>query len=212
MNNISIFIGTCDKYAFLWDDFVYLFNKYWDHSVECKKYFLSDKITKDYEGFDWILGNGLSQPDKIKLACDSVEDKYILWLQDDYFFRRTISKEEIFQYIGLMELVPIDRFGIHVDSMLYSAKHISDKIYKLNQFSSYSISLQASIWNKNFLKYCTFDLSTPWEMEINGTMMLNNKVHHQIYYAVQEPPWYLEAMSKGEFTTDYYKIKKEEGL
>jgi len=68
--NFTILVGTCEKYSFLWDNFTTLFNKYWDHSIECQKYFLSDVNSKPYDGFDWIIGNGLSQADRIRLACD----------------------------------------------------------------------------------------------------------------------------------------------
>ena len=82
----------------------------------------------------------------------------------------------------------------------------------MNQFTSYSISMQASIWNKKFLESCLVENENPWEFEINGSLRLNQHRPHNIWYSSQDNPWYLEAMRKGKFTEDYFKIKEEENL
>ena len=35
--DLSIVVGSCDKYSFLWDKFTKRFNQYWDVDVELKK-------------------------------------------------------------------------------------------------------------------------------------------------------------------------------
>jgi len=210
--NFTILVGTCEKYSFLWDNFTTLFNKYWDHSIECQKYFLSDVNSKPYDGFDWIIGNGLSQADRIRLACDTVNTDYILWLQDDYFFRKTINKCFFENYFSLIQNLDIDRFGIHEDSTFYNKSLLSNSVYKKSQDTLYSISMQASIWKKSFLKYCTFNYNNIWEMEVDGSQVLNNTITHKIYFDKQDPPWYLEAMRQGQYTSWYYDIIREEKL
>ena len=38
--DLSIVVGSCDKYSFLWDKFTKRFNQYWDVDVELKKFFM----------------------------------------------------------------------------------------------------------------------------------------------------------------------------
>ena len=72
--------------------------------------------------------------------------------------------------------------------------------------------MQASLWNVNFMYKCFKDNETPWEFEVDGSERLNRSKNHRIFYAAQDPPWYLEACRKGAFTDDYYNICKEEGI
>lgn len=208
----SILINTCDKYHFLWNDFVELFNKYWDHNIECDKYFLTETITKKFDNFEWITAGTVPYSQCIKKACEAIDTDYILWLQDDYFLRKTIYKEEMDVYFNLVKDFSINRFGIHENSSLYNSVRIKNNLYKMNQFTSYSISMQASIWNKKFLESCLVENENPWEFEINGSLRLNQHRPHNIWYSSQDNPWYLEAMRKGKFTEDYFKIKEEENL
>lgn len=208
----TILIGTCDKYNYLWNDFVHLFNKYWDHSIECKKYFLSETISAEYEGFETFLPGKIPYSECIKFALDNISTDYVLWLQDDYLFRKTINKNQIDKYMDFITTFKVNRFGIHDDSTLYNKIHIKDTLYKLFQYSMYTISMQASIWEKDFFRSCLIHGENPWEFEINGSARLNHQRSHYIYYDAQTTPWYVEAMRKGNRTEDYYIVKEIEGL
>ena len=208
----TILIGTCDKYQFLWDDFVHLFNKYWDGSIECDKYFLSETIAPQYDGFKSLLPGKVPYTDCLQYALDNIHSKYVLWLQDDYFFRKTISKSTFISYLDFITEYNVDRFGIHDDSQFYMKTHVKDNLYRLSQYSLYTISMQASIWNTDFFKLCIKESENPWQFEVNGSIRLNSNIQHYIYFDKQDSPWYVEGMRKGEFTQDYYRIKQEENL
>jgi hypothetical protein len=210
--DITLLVGTCDKYNFLWKNFSILFDRYWDHSINISKYFLSETVSYNDYGFKSILPGKIPYSDCLKYALKCVDTKYILWMQDDYFLQKTICKSQFQYYMNLID-IGIDRFGIHDDSIYYSKYHIINNIYKLHQYSLYTISMQASIWNKEFFESCLISsgTETPWEFEVNGSQRLNNK-NHNIVFDKQETPWYKEAMRKGQFTTDYYSILESERL
>jgi hypothetical protein len=210
--DFAILIGSCDKYHYLWNRFSYLFHKYWDREIDVKKYIITQEADPMLNGIETIkVGN----PDftyGVKRALDLINADNILWLQDDYFFRNKIDYNTFQKYYNLFEEWQADRFGIHEDSQLYSPAHVVNNIFRLQQYSLYTLSMQASLWNVNFMYKCFKENETPWEFEVNGSERLNQSVQHRIFYAAQEPPWYLEACRKGAFTDDYYNICKQEGI
>lgn len=211
--DITLLVGTCDRYSFLWQNFCILFDRYWDKSINIDKYFVSETIPCNEYGFKTILPGKIPYSDCLKYAISFVNTKYILWMQDDYFLQKTIDKS-IFQYYMSIINNGIDRFGIHEDSEFYSKTHVINDIYRIQQNSLYTISMQASIWNKDFFKSCLIESGSenPWEFEINGSQRLNSSKIHNILFDKQQEPWYKEAMRKGQFTQDYYSILEKERL
>lgn len=215
--NFTILIGTCDKYSFLWNDFVTLFNRYWDDRINVKKYFLSETIKREFEGFDFLTPGNVAYSDCIRHALDQIDTEYVLWMQDDYFLQKTITKEQFENYFKLITDSQIDRFCINrpstaVNSMTFYKT--DDGYDRLIQNSYYTISMQISLWNKDFFKKCLPHsiTETPWEFEINGSQRLNNSIKHNIIYELTDDYWYYEAMRKGKFTDHYERIKIKENL
>lgn len=211
IDKFTILIGTCDKYSFLWNDFVKLFNRYWDDTIKVKKYFLSETLSEDIEDFEFITPGKIPYSDCIKNALDIIQTPYVLWLQDDYFLRKKINKDMFEYYFNFIEENNVNRFGIKENSRYYNKTHVIDNVWKINQNSMYTISMQASIWEINFFKSCLISNESPWDFEIKGTKRLNKKKHN-IYFHLQETPWYIEGMKKGKMTSDYHKIKEIEKL
>tara|TARA_R110000868_G_scaffold66884_5_gene198906 strand:- start:1052 stop:1702 length:651 start_codon:yes stop_codon:yes gene_type:complete len=210
--NFAILIGSCDKYHYLWDHFNYLFHKYWDGKIDVKKYIITQEADARLNGIENIKVGDPSYTLGLKRALDLMNVDNILWLQDDYFFRRKIDYKEFERYFNLFIEWQADRFGIHEDSELYSKQNVVENINKLSQNSLYTISLQASLWNVNFLYKLLDKDESPWEFEVDGSSRLNFSNRHRIFYATQDDPWYLEACRKGELTNDFYNICKEEGI
>lgn len=211
--DITLLVGTCDKYSFLWKNFAILFDKYWDHNINISRYFLSETIAFNDYGFSTLLPGKLPYSDCLKFALDYVDTKYVLWMQDDYFLQKTVTKSTLDYYMSIIDN-GVDRFGIHEDSVYYHKSHLINTVYRLHQHSLYTISMQASIWNKNFFKSCLIKHGheNPWEFEVNGSTRLNSTQTHNILFDKQEEPWYNEAMRKGKFTAEYYDILKKENL
>ncbi len=210
--NIALIVGSCDKYHFLWDKFSFLLDKYWDKGIDIPKYIITQNVDPKIHNIQSILVETPLYTTGLRKALDTIKNEYVLWLQDDYFLRRKLSFGDFNTYCGLTESWKADRFGIHEDSTLYAKQQVCNNIYKLKQFSLYTISLQASIWKTDFLYSLLDHEESPWEFEVQGSERLNNHKQHNIYYAAQDPPWYLEACRKGEFTNDFYNICNEEGI
>jgi hypothetical protein len=211
--NLSVIINSCDKYEFIWNQFVKLFDKYWDYNINVPIYFLTEDKPISHTNFISITNGKLNWTKSVKLALNQINTKYILWLQDDYFLRKTIYKNNLMDYLEFIQYYNVGRFGIHGDSNLYYLNKDSNSSYfRYRQNSLYTISLQASIWNKEFFQSCLHaDEESPWQFEIDGTSRLN-KTNHKIFVDLQYIPWYQEALKQGQYTKDYFDICKQENI
>lgn len=210
--DITLLIGTCDKYSFIWKEFIFYFNKYWDNDIEIEKYFMTETLVDDtIENFKFIKNGKIPYSNCLINTLNQISTKYILWMQDDYLLRRTLKKELFDDYLKFVKENNADRLGICEDSSLYSTHHISDNFFKFNQNSRFTISMQSSIWNAEFLKSCLIPNENPWQFEDNGSKRLNKR-NHNIYIVTQDPPWYSEALRQGQYTQWYHELKKEETL
>lgn len=207
--NLSLLVGSCDKYSFIWDKFFKLFDKYWDHSITIDKYFVTEHKPAFHKDFRPLCVGNYIWTKFARLALQQINTDYILWMQDDYFLRKTISAEQFSNYMNFVETNNVDRLGIHGHSNLYS---YVDPSGRLTQNSLYTASLQASIWNKKILlSLLEQNDETNWRFEIDGTIRFN-QTQHKVYVSVQQESWYLEALKQGSYTQDYFNICKEENL
>lgn len=207
--NLSLVVGSCDKYDFIWDKFFTLFDKYWDHDITINKYFVTEHKPARHKSFRPLCVGNYIWTKFARLALSYVETDYILWMQDDYFLRKTIPLEQLSNYMNFVEINNVDRLGIHDHSNLYS---YANSAGQLKQKSLYTVSLQASIWNKKtLLSLLEQNDETNWQFEIDGTKRFNENSNN-VYVSVQNPPWYLEALKQGSYTQDYFDICKEENL
>ena len=209
--SLSVIINSCDKYEFIWDKFFSLFNKYWDFNINAPIYFLTENKPINKHNIIPLTPSTIPWSQAIKFALDNIQTKYVLWLQDDYFLRKTITQDKFSDYLDFIDYYNVDRFGIHDNSYLYSYEQCNN-YNKLKQYSLYTISMQSSIWNTKFFKSClNTEPETIWHFELNGTERLNQR-QHNIYFDRQEPSWYKEALRMGKYTEDYYSICEQENI
>lgn len=205
--DLSIVVGSCDKYSFLWDKFTKRFNQYWDVDVELKKYLISETIEFNSDTFETLKCGKVSYTECLKKSLENINTKYILWLQDDYFMIRTLPKQIILDcYELILNNENIIRVGIHPNSKYYTTLKHNNNFLKLSKKSQYTISMQSSIWNRekllSFLNNSPNE--SPWQFEINGSQRLNKTKYDVLFYELKED-WYIEAMKKGKKTKIYYE-------
>lgn len=206
--DLSIVVGSCDKYSFLWDKFTKRFNQYWDVDVELKKYLISETVDFSGNTFETLKCGKVPYTKCLENTLESIDSKYILWLQDDYFLVKKLNSKIIYDSYNLISKESnIIRVGIHLDSKYYSTtKHNDTPFNKFSKNSMYSISMQSSIWDREkllkFLKESPNE--SPWEFELNGTKRLNMTDYDVFFHKLQDS-WYEEAMKKGVKTKVYYE-------
>lgn len=216
--NITILIGTCDKYQFLWKDFVYLFDKYTQNEFSnIRKVFMSETRSESIDGYEFFTPGKIPYSNALIQLLDTVDTDYVLWMQEDYFLSRYIPITQFEKYFEYVVSNSVDRFQVECPTLMESTgvpvlnEFITkgDSLYRLNQDSRFSINMQASIWNVEFFKSILIPNESPWQLEEWGSRRANTRPHHLIHHVIPNiSMWYHQAMVRGKRTDGYWLSKK----
>jgi len=176
---LKLYIPTCNKYLWLIKPFSFLFNKFWDDSIEV--IYLGYK-TPDFDlpsnfsfvsfGDDDNLSNWARD---LRTYFESVEDEYFMVTVDDSFlidYTDVELYEKVLKYLKTTDK-NIGRFGLERD--LVTREHYYFDTYEgvglVEQapMAANRISIRWSIWKKDYIIRFLKDGRTPWTFEENGT-------------------------------------------
>ena len=212
--DISVLIGTCDKYSILWDNFVTLFDKYWE--IDCNKLFVSENYKKNYDGYDFYLPGNLNWSNRIISSLETITTEYTFFVLEDYYFTETLSKEEIEFHLEYMKETSANKVMLDCKSrhMLYceNRPYRGKNLYRVHETSSYLTSVQPSIWKTSYLKECLIPDWSPWDFEIIGSLNRRHK-EKNTYLMAREKLTYWNAVRKGlKLSPGWQEIKNKENL
>ena len=158
LEDISILVASCDKYAGLWEPFVTLLFKNWP-SLEAGNehqnipiFFISNKKKLNNLRINNIrFPNEISWSDNISNTLDQINTKYVLYLQEDYLFTDPINIDllaKILQYAKTQNAAYVSL--ISMGQTIKNNKLIESPINlaEIDKNSEYRTSLQAAIWEK----------------------------------------------------------------
>ena len=180
MTDYSILINTCDKFEDCWQPFFLLFKKYWP---DCNgKLFLNTEY-KDfsYAGLDitaikGCAAKGFPKSQRatwsqcFKWALEALPTDIVLYMQEDYFLKSTVSNQLVEQYVALMQQ--------HKDIRCI---HLTDQAVQTEADSGYEnlktvqivqrdrVSCQAALWQKDELLSLIKEQESAWEFEEFGS-------------------------------------------
>lgn len=200
--DLAVVVGSCDRYSFLWEKFTARYNKYFDLNIGTEKYILSETVETTNDTFNILKCGKVPYTRFLEKALIQIEAKYIFWLQDDYYFTRSVPTEVIEESYNLINQdQSLIRVGIQENSKYYTVKESTGNFKRLSKDSEYSVSMQSSIWDRekllDFIKNSPDE--TPWQFETDGSKRMNKTSHEVMFYELPEA-WYQEAMKKGNQT------------
>ena len=212
INNLSVLIGTCDEYCPLWENFSICFDRYWKHRT--RNIFVGETIpVPSYANttFETILcGKGLPWGQKM-LEGIKVSEEYIFFILEDYFFHYSYSAQQLNTYVEDMKLHKMNRLQISVSGHQKYAAVDNLNYDQIVPNSNYLISMQPSIWRKEFLLNVLKPEYSPWDFELKGSRQIKNK-ETGIYIDRAVPTVYFNAVRRGFIKTvgweDFRKQQK----
>lgn len=177
--NLSVLIGTCDKYSPLWESFQITFDRYWKFNT--KNVFVGE--TKEIPfctdtKFETVLSNKSTWGCRMIEGLELCDSDYIFFILDDYFFNYTYSEEQMNRWISDMEKYDMNR--LQVCGPPGPQRHMEGDGTPYKRFqpdSPYIISIQPSIWKKSYLLERLKCEYSPWDFEIKGSELLLNTDH-----------------------------------
>jgi len=197
--NLSVLIGTCDKYSPLWENFSICFNRYWQ--IDTNNIFVGE--TKEVPNFKTILCD-VNRPwgERMLTGIEECSD-YIFFILDDYFFHTSFTFDQINTYVQDANMFNINRLQIAPSSLQQYALDPLCPYNSIVDTSKYILSMQPSIWKKSFLKKVLLKEYSPWDFELTGSRVLHTlrdkqtTCKHRVYIDQNAPDCYFNAVRVG---------------
>ena len=174
----AILVNTYDGFEDCWNPFFKLLSVYWP-DCDGKLYLNTEKKEFSFPGLEIVslkvaegVDRRLTWSECLINALDSIEEEYVLYLQEDYFLESQVNNGLINEIFDLMkERDAID--CIHFLSTVGTGKeYLKEKEYTLYErdlAANYSISCQAAFWKKSVLKSYVNPKENGWRFELNGS-------------------------------------------
>lgn len=194
MKDITFFIYTNSKYAFLWKMFFSQLEELVGEEV--KKIVLSDSFPKTIENSDCITySDEDTVSEHIIKGLEKVETKYIFWFQEDNIPYQYVNKEKLLNCLEFLENTNHDYVKIRKEGTkdlwsvnekrksqwgYFSKKskiiNIRDNFFEINNDDPMLYSHQLTIWKKNsFEKVHRHMISIKDKYKDVETIKSNNK-------------------------------------
>lgn len=221
--NCAVLISSCDAFEDVWRPFFTLFFRYWP-DCPFKVYLLNNYKKFDFPGVEVInVGEDKKWASNMIKALDRVKEKYILYLQEDYFFQSLVNNDNIDAVIkfaedkkaGYIRLVPYPSPDITDPEIMGPSGNIyfGQKIGLIKPDSKYRTSLQAAVWNKEILLEILVDGESGWDMELRGS--IRSMETKQPFFSTVKPVidyFPKTAIKKGRWYYDAVRLCRKEGI
>jgi len=195
---MKLLVHSCNSRSWLW--------KHWEN------YFYRSGWLIDYT----IIDGDEAFSDQLKTALESIDDEYIFYMLDDFFIRRPLY---FYKYLNMAIDMKMDalrlqpgvqhnslpyRFGSNITQFYRFTE--TDGLLKQTDESAYLMSMQASIWRREYFLQCLTPGLDPWELEFKD---LGDRFG-DVYFVPNLPKWYIDAVLKGKLTKEGQKMIDED--
>lgn len=190
MNNTAIVLTIFDGYEDLWDDCIKLIKKNWINHPPI--YVFTNKILRQWDDVVCIpVGEDAEWSRKVQKAVEIVKEDYIILLLEDFYIGKKI---DINQFDLLLDFVKTEKIKYVKLCENNEVLHFRKKRFKkglpyevIYQDESYGISLQASLWEKNFLSELVGSQNyNAWIFELNQVKKSLCAEHIPFDFAVED--------------------------
>lgn len=206
---MTILVSSCDAFSDCWAPFLYAMHQVWP---DCPYQVCIISNTKPVEG-GILVGEDKHWGSNLQKALLSIDDDYILYLQEDYWLTTPVSNSFISEQLQYCKSKGLDCLRI---TFPWMDKYKIDDLHALSPESEpYAVCLQAAIWKKSSLENVVKDGMTGWVFEdLFNTHKdhLNLKVEVLLESVSRKQFHYVDAVRKGRWTQIGIKWLKRNGF
>ena len=207
--DLSLLVHTCDDYERFWNGMFYTLDSYWDYNIPV--YFANEEkemsnIVMNCKGSEYRPDSRIKQiltgkTDKNGFstrfieAVKQVPSKYVLYIQEDMWLRRSLDKDLLQDLINFMDDTNADSVRLHAKLFYYDNYLMEPTDYFvrnqriLKNIGGDILSHNATIWRKDYILKHQMPGEDPWINEREGSkrMLLdnNNNYHYNIHWYCQ---------------------------
>ena len=195
--NLTVLVSTSDNYIHLLEHF----KKYMDKNWGLKTEIIIACENKTTDKYHCISSGNKSWGFRNLKALDKIETDYVFWLLEDYLLTHKYTAKEMKRYLEDMDQLRMDRLQICPSGFQKYSKEVrSNKYKKIENGSNYLISMQPSIWRKDFIYEVLKPEYNPWEFEKLGTKICKSDSTY-IDIDITEKPYFNLVRKRKSFST-----------
>jgi len=213
MEDCTILVASCDKYADLLPPFVTLFRKYWP---DCPfRLVLVTESDPHVDGFDEVMacGPGLNWAERERRALRRLTTPYVMMLCDDYYLSAPVDTANVLRRFGQMRdfgaanlrLIPNPR------PVPSNSRPFAGGLFEYRKNSAYCVATQAGFWEIGFLRRLAENKTSIWDFERYGSFEVGDEKRPLLVTPTKEFP-FLDAVHKGCWETWGVECLKENGI
>ena len=222
MTKTILLIHSGDKSIDVWNYWYYYFKKYYSCQEFMDVYFLSENLSKDYNGVIFKHTGDVLWADGLMTFLNTINAKYIVYQHEDYFLTEKTWHDSMKHLIDIVEernykLLKCCGWwaGFMTDKAPMQEIDRENNIWLYNNESPYLISHQTSIWEREFFITTLRRGESPWQHEMDGTRRLRARNIPIYAFRGKCPLEYAETMVHGTirkgFERFFEEIDKQEG-
>ena len=209
MNNISIHILSCEAFSDMWENDLYLYNKYWkDHPVIN---IISDSNSQKLFEKDVMCIKGEMSTRLLK-SLDCVSTKYVFLTFDDYYPCKEINTSKINKLIEEMENKNIDYCRLFDKPRMKGPKNKELGYYNLPLKEIYEVNFYPSIWKVDTLRKVLKENETIWKAEARITRRARENNLKGIALSYKGTFDFIDIVRKGKYLRSGYRFIKKNNL
>lgn len=148
--------------------------------------------------------------ERLDLALQLIDCKYILLSQEDFFISRKINSEHINQCVKCMEENQLVS-AIRLTPFLFKASQYDESFDEIEKGMPYRMCGQPTIFRKEYLQQLAVKHFNPWQFEIDGSDY-SNKLNGIVLVSKEDRYPYVHAWTKGAWTRDAIRLMKDNGI
>lgn len=207
INDVTILVSSCDKYAPIWKTFFDLLFKHWPslktYNKDVPIVLVSNNIDFHNSRVTMAKSPGeLGWNGNINQALKQIKTKYVLYLQDDYYIQDDVLEDKVIDIINAAKAKNLNYVEIAPRCAIGSKKVEGFPFLKYKDPDyGCATTLQAALWEKEALEEMSSDkkATTIWALE--GRPL---KIHNNFAYYIPriQPIIYYNFMYRGHI--DFY--------
>ncbi len=215
--DLAILICSCDSYEDVWSPFFYFFHKYWAdcpwpvYLMTNHKEYADPSVSTIATGEDKDWSTGFLR------AVERMNSRHVLIIMEDYFLLDKPNQAFLEQAVPFMRKHRLSYLRLFPrpapdDSL---GELANTAIGRISKHADYRVSLQAAIWDTDYIKRLVRVGESAWEMEINGSQRSRSMPDRLASVANEEDtpiPYLCTAVVKGYWTKEAVRMCRQSSL
>lgn len=203
MADFSILINSCAAFSDMWENIIFLYDKYWENHLGL--FILTDNKV-DSVHYNNVISIKGEMSDRLLKALDHVSTKFVFLSFDDYYPKTKVNVSKIESLLKEMEEKNIDYCRIYKKVKTKGKKESVLKYKKLPLKDIYEVNFYPSIWKVESLKKVLKLNEEIWKAEARLTRRFREAELNGIYVKDKGTFEFVDVVRKGKYLRSAYRF------